>query len=100
MNLPPEGGSYGRKTAEGTEKNAAMQRGFHLQVEDHILYLPMSSGSRLSSHFCSRSASPFSGAKSTVLALSITRSSTKIGARARSASAIASLGRASIAIGS
>ena len=35
--------------------------------------------------------------KSTVLALSMTVSSTKIGARVRSASAIASLGRASIA---
>ena len=42
----------------------------------YILYFPMSSGSRLSSHFCSRSASPLSGAKSTVLALSMTRSST------------------------
>src|SRR5438045_2612726 len=41
----------------------------------------MSSGSRLSSHFWSRSESPFSGAKSTVFALSITRSSTKIGAQ-------------------
>ena len=60
----------------------------------------MSSGSRLSSHFWSRSASPFSGAKSTVLALSMTLSSTKIGARARSASAMASLGLASIASGS
>src|SRR5438093_386808 len=66
-------------------------------LTDHILYLPRSSGSRLSSHLCSRSASVFSDAKSTVFALSITESSTKIGARVRSASAIASLGRASIA---
>ena len=41
-------------------------------LSPYILYLPMSSGSRLSSHFCSRSESPFSGAKSTVFALSMT----------------------------
>jgi hypothetical protein len=34
----------------------------------YILYFPMSSGSRLSSHFWRRSESPFSGARSTVLA--------------------------------
>src|SRR5262249_14358349 len=62
----------------------------------HILYFPRSSGSSDSSHLWRRSASAFSGAKSTVFALSMTVSSTKIGARVRSASAIASLGRASM----
>src|SRR5205814_569372 len=62
----------------------------------YILYLPRSSGSRLSSHLWRRSASGLSAATSNGLALSMTVSSTKIGARVRSASAIASLGRASI----
>ena len=60
------------------------------------MYLPIWSASRFSSHFCRRSESCFSGARSTDLALSITLSSTKIGARARSARAIASLGRADV----
>src|SRR5262245_10667450 len=40
----------------------------HPTADPYILYLPMSSGSRLSSHLWSRSASAFSVVKSTVLA--------------------------------
>src|SRR4051794_24074258 len=47
----------------------------------YILYLPKSSGSRLSSHLCRRSASGLSAAASNGLALLMTASSTKIGAR-------------------
>ena len=62
-----------------------------------ICPVPRDPGSRATS--AGAPSRPSRGVKSTVLAFSMTDSSTKIGARARSASAIASLGRASIGHG-
>ena len=71
----------------------------------HILYFPKSSGERFSRNsasfsFFSRSRSVIFVPKSTFRDFSITWSSTKIGAPARRAMAIASLGRASTTMAS
>src|SRR5206468_2514150 len=84
-------GTRGTETARycsaGARRGATApaHRGAGGAAAAYILYLPRSSGSRLSSHLCSRSASVLSAEGSSVLALSMTESSTKIGARVRSA---------------
>ena len=97
-----------RELSAGRQIESAVHRGSELLAESDCrprsdsvtsCTCPCRPGSSYSSHCCSRSLSCFSLERSTVLALSMTCSSTRIGARVRSASAIASLGRASIATG-